>query len=225
MKSVDLGTLGYRDAWKRQELEHARVLDGGEEVILYVEHNHTITTGRRAEAARSHVLATDGELERLGVDLVETDRGGDVTYHGPGQLVAYPIVRIADHGLTVGSYMRLLQEAVVATVADFGLEGQLDASAPGVWCFDDKIAEMAKVCAVGVRVKRGVTMHGLALNVEPDMHKFALIDPCGLGRPVTSLRRVTHAHSPSIAAVRPVLHRELALRLGKSAAGPQAVGP
>ena len=219
MRTVDLGILAYRDAWRRQEEAHGDVLDGGEETLFLVEHPHVLTLGRRAEQARGHVLASDAELRRMRVDLVESDRGGDVTYHGPGQLVAYPVVRLADRGLSVGAYMKRLQEAVIDALVPFGVTGHLDSCAPGVW-LERPGQESAKVCAVGVRVRRGVTLHGLALNVEPDLGKYGLIDPCGLGRPVTSLHAIMGGRAPSILAVKPVLARCLKERL--AAAGPVA---
>ena len=220
VRTVDLGILAYRDAWRRQEAAHAKVLGGGEETLFLVEHPHVITLGRRAEQARPHVLASDAELRRMRVDLVESDRGGDVTYHGPGQLVAYPVVRLADRSLSVGGYMKALQEAVIDALVPFGVTGHLDSCAPGVWLERPGDEPAAKICAVGVRVRRGVTLHGLALNVEPDLGKYNLIDPCGLGRPVTSLHAIMGGRSPSILAVKPVLARCLKARL--AAAGPVA---
>ena len=219
MKTLDLGILGYRDAWRRQEAVHADVADGGAEYLLLVEHPPTITLGRRAADSRSHVAATAGELHRMGVEVVESDRGGDVTYHGPGQLVCYPIVRLADRRLSVGGYMRLLQEAARLALDDLRVPAFLDPDAPGVWCRDplpDGVP--AKLCAVGVRVRRGVTLHGLALNVEPDLRHFKLIDACGLGRPTTSLRRLLRERSPSMVAVKAVLGRRLRERLCAGAA-------
>lgn len=210
MRLLDLDILDYRSAWEKQEEIHAEVLAGGEEAILLVEHPPTITFGRRKEASAAHLVATPPELRNLHVDLVESDRGGDITFHGPGQIVAYPILRLADHKLSVGAYMRRLQEAVITTLADFHVTGHLDCSAPGVWVdFADPAEPSAKICAVGVRVKRGVTLHGLALNVEPDLSFFDLIVPCGLSRPVTSLHKLLHSRSPSIIAVKAVLAREL----------------
>lgn len=214
MRLIDLDILDYRAAWQKQEQVHAEVLAGGEEAILLVEHPPTITFGRRKQASAAHLVATPPELRNLKVDLVESDRGGDVTFHGPGQVVAYPIIRLADHKLSVGAYMRRLQEAVVATLADFYITAHLDCEAPGVWVDSDNPGDPpAKICAVGVRVKRGVTLHGLALNVEPDLSYFDLIIPCGLPRPVTSLHKLLHNRAPSIVAVKAVLARELRARL------------
>ena len=208
MRVIDLNMLDYHAAWGKQEEVHAQVQDGADETVLLVEHPPTITLGRRAEASAAHLRATPAELRNLKVELVESDRGGDITYHGPGQLVAYPIIRLADHGLSVGAYMRVLQEIVVETVKAFGVEAHLDTAAPGVWAPDPgNGGAPAKLCAVGVRVRRGITMHGLALNVEPELSHFELIDPCGLGRPVTSLHKLLHHRAPSIEAVKAVLVR------------------
>ncbi len=224
VRVIDLDMLDYRAAWRRQEEVHAEVLAGAEEAALLVEHPPTITLGRRAEASAAHLRATPAELRNLKVEVVETDRGGDITFHGPGQLVAYPIVRLADHGLSVGAYMRRLQEAVVEAVGAFGVQAHLDPAAPGVWVHDPSLGGApAKVCAVGVRVRRGITMHGLALNVEPDLGYFDLIDPCGLGKPVTSLHRLLHHKAPSIEAVKAVLIGALRRRFARTA--PPAASP
>ncbi len=208
--------LDYRAAWARQEQVHAGVLAGGPEMLLLVEHPPTITYGRRAQESARNLQATPGQLQNLHVEVVPTDRGGDITFHGPGQIVAYPIIRLADHGLSVGAYMKQLQLAVVDALEPFGVAGQLDPAAPGVWCADPAHdGGLAKVCAVGVRVRRGVTMHGLALNVEPDMSFYKLIVPCGLDRPVTSLHRLLGSRAPSLQAVKSVLIRSLEARFGE----------
>lgn len=211
MRTIDLGNLDYQAAWDRQLEVHEEVQAGADEAVLLVEHPPTITLGRRAEESRKHVLAKPHELRNMHVAVVESDRGGDVTFHGPGQLVAYPIVQLARHELSVGRYMRLLQESVVDTLAAFHIEAAIEDGAPGVWCDDD--GTPAKICAVGVRVRKGVTLHGLALNIETPMHYFHLIDPCGLGRPVTSLKHLLRERAPSLLAVKPVLVRELRRRL------------
>ncbi|MFN4242594.1 MAG: lipoyl(octanoyl) transferase LipB [Tepidisphaerales bacterium] len=187
-----LGRMAYRQAWAEQEAEHAAVVAGRSPgVVLTVEHPPVITLGRRAELSASHLRASTDLLAQMGVELVESDRGGDITFHGPGQLVAYPIVRLADFGLSVGGYVRSLQQAVMDVLEPLGLHPQLDPSAVGVWVPTRRggagDGTLAKVCAVGVRVKAGVTLHGLALNVTTDLRYFDLIVPCGLTRPVTSL--------------------------------------
>ena len=181
----DLGTLEYRQAWAVQEEIHAQVVGGAAERLLLVEHPPVITVGRRPEGVE-HLLASREQLAALGVEVVESDRGGDITFHGPGQLVAYPIFRLNDHGLNVGRYVRMLQETVISTLGQFGIAAHREEGVVGVWTEDG-----AKICAIGVRIRRGVSMHGLALNVTTDLRYFDLVVPCGLaGRAVTSLKKI-----------------------------------
>ena len=215
MKLIDLDTLPYRAAWDEQLRHHEAVLAGGEPVVLLVEHPPTVTLGRRADDARGHLRCDEAALRRQGIELVESDRGGDVTYHGPGQLVAYPIVRLADLNLSVGGYMKRLQQATIDALAAFHVSAHTDPEAVGVWVDDPVTGTSAKVAAFGVRVRRGATLHGLALNVEPDMSHYELIVPCGLDRPVTSLSRIKHHDGPSMVAVRAVLGRALVAALEK----------
>ena len=196
----DLGRMGYRDAWAIQEEVHAQVLAGGEERVLLVEHPPVITFGRRPGVSRN-MVASEEQLAKLGVEVVQSDRGGDITFHGPGQIVAYPIIRLNDHRLSVGAYVHGLERAVIATLADFGIDANADRTAVGVWTMDG--AQLAKMCAIGVRIRRGVSLHGLALNVETDLRYFDLIVPCGLaGRPVTSLRQLMGDRTPSLDEVK-----------------------
>jgi lipoyl(octanoyl) transferase len=202
----DLGTMPYRDAWAHQERVHADVVAGGEERLLLVEHPPVITCGRRPNVAKN-LIATPQQLQKLGVEFVESDRGGDITFHGPGQLVAYPIVRLIDHQLSVGGYVRRLEQTVIGTLADLGIPAGKDECAVGVWV-DDGAGTLAKICALGVRVRRGVTMHGIALNVTTDLDYFNLIVPCGLTcRPVTSIRQIQGDASPAMAEVKQTLTR------------------
>ncbi len=203
MKLIDLGTLSYRDAWARQEQAHAEVLDGAEEQLLLVEHPAVITFGRRAEIAGQKNLITPREmLSMLGVEIVQSDRGGDVTFHGPGQIVAYPIVRLNDHGLSVGAFVRRLETVVIATLKSFSIPAQKDDCAIGVWAPNQQ-NQLAKICALGVRIRRGVSLHGIALNVTTDLSYFKLIVPCGLaGRAVTSMRELMGDRTPSIQVVK-----------------------
>lgn len=191
-----------------QEEAHAQVLGGGEERILFVEHPPVITFGRRPGVDRN-LIASDEQLAKLGVEVVQSDRGGDITFHGSGQLVAYPIIRLNDHRLSVGAYVHGLERAVIRTLADFGIEAHADRSAVGVWT---KCAGRdAKICAIGVRIKRGISLHGLALNVETDLKYFDLIVPCGLvGKAVTSMRQLLGNVTPAIERVRDALAVRLA---------------
>ena len=207
MRFDDLGRMAYRDAWALQEAAHAEVLAGGEERVLFVEHPPAITLGRRPGVDRN-LIASDDQLARLGVEVVQSDRGGDITFHGPGQIVAYPIIRLNDHHLSVGAYVHALEDVVLATLNDFGIRGFKDPAAVGVWT-DDHGAP-AKICAIGVRIKRGVSLHGLALNIETELRYFDLIVPCGLqGRRVTSIRKVLDGNAPTMKRVKDALADQL----------------
>ncbi|MEM8784141.1 MAG: lipoyl(octanoyl) transferase LipB [Planctomycetota bacterium] len=206
----DLGRLPYAAALDVQrDLNLAVSRDQADETLLLVEHEPVITVSHR-RGADTHVLASPLQRKRLGVELAETDRGGDVTYHGPGQLVAYPILRLDRHGLNLARYMRLLEQVVITTVAGFGVEAHRDPGATGVWVNRAQPPAgqppLAKLAALGVRVRKHTTMHGLALNVTADLTRFLLIDPCGLGhRPVTSLRELLGPAGPSPDDVKPRL--------------------
>jgi lipoyl(octanoyl) transferase len=201
--------MPYRDAWALQEQAHADVLAGGEERCFFVQHPPVITFGRRPNVARN-LLASDEQLSRLGVEVVQSDRGGDITFHGPGQLVAYPIIRLNAHGLSVGGYVHSLEQAVVKTLAGFGIAAQSDPKAVGVWVSQKSLNEPAKICALGVRIKRGVSLHGVALNITTDLNYFNLIVPCGLqGRPVTSMQAILGMDLPPTSQIKDSLTRHL----------------
>jgi lipoate-protein ligase B len=213
MRTIDLGLIPYRDAWRIQEEIHAQVLAGEEEALLLLEHTPVITFGRRVADSQRNLLAAADVLGRMGVEVVESDRGGDITYHGPGQLVAYPIVRLIDHRLSVGAYVRRLEDVVIATLGEYGIEGFKDESAIGVWV-QAPGGGSAKICALGVRIKRGVTLHGIALNLTTDLSHFGLINPCGLGRPVTSMGRLLGERAPVMAELKGAFARHAGAALG-----------
>ena len=204
--------------------------------LLLLEHDPPVITVSRRAGARDHLLAGADTLARLGVEVAETDRGGDITYHGPGQLVAYPIVDLNALGWGLHRYMRELESAVIRAVGRFGLAGHRDACATGVWLGGDPASRAgcapgdsagadrgAKVCALGVRVRRWITMHGLALNVTTNLDHFGLIVPCGLaGRRVTSMERELGAACPRMADVKAALADELVAGLGVE---PPRAGP
>lgn len=177
----DLGAVLYTDAWSLQRELAGRIAAGeAAETLLLLEHPHTYTIGRRG--GRDHLLATPDELVSCGATVIETDRGGDITYHGPGQLVGYPLLNIRRMGGDVHRYLRTLEETLIAVLAGYGLQGERESEYTGVWC------RGAKVAAIGVKISRGITMHGFALNVNTDLSYFGLIVPCGIhGRQVTSL--------------------------------------
>ena len=202
--------MPYREAWALQEAAHADVVVGGAERLLLVEHPPVITFGRRAGVDKN-LVASSEQLAKLGVEVVQSERGGDITFHGPGQLVVYPIVRLNDHALSVGGYVHGLEEAVVRAVGEFGIEAGKDRCAVGVWT-DDRTGtgNTAKLCAIGVRIRRGVSLHGLALNVTTNLDYFNLIVPCGLAcRPVTSLGKLLGSDVPPTSRVKEAVVREL----------------
>ncbi len=213
----DLNQMTYAAAFVAQRDHHAAVLAsrdaGTPEVgrLLLVEHVPPVITVSRRPDARKHLNATAEMLAAAGVEVCETDRGGDITYHGPGQLVAYPIFDLNTLGLNLHGYMRMLEEVVIATLAQFGVEGRREQGATGVWVPNEPRAQAtgsssAKICAMGVRIRRWVTMHGLALNVTTDLGHFDLIVPCGLaGRGVTSLQKELGPQCPSMDEVKQVV--------------------
>jgi lipoyl(octanoyl) transferase len=217
MLVVDVGTMKYREAWTLQEKIHAEVLAGGEERLILVEHPPVITFGRRGEIeGPKNLLASSEYLQTLGVEIVQSDRGGDVTFHGPGQIVAYPIVRLNDHTLSVGGFVRKLEQIVIAALKQLNVEAFKDEAGIGVWV-RESVDELEKICAIGVRIRRGVSMHGIALNVETDLKYFDLIVPCGLKeKRATSLRKILRDATPTIEQVKQILSREFRLAFENS---------
>ena len=173
-----LGRIDYRPAWDLQRrLAAARAADRISDQLLLLEHPAVLTLGRHAD--ESHVRATAGQLAARGIELVRVERGGEVTYHGPGQLVAYPILRLDRRGLLLRPLVRALEAAMVATCAAFGVDAARRDGHPGCWC-DPEGGEPRKIGALGLRVERGVTYHGIALNVDVQLQDFELIDACGM---------------------------------------------
>jgi lipoate-protein ligase B len=223
MDLQDLGHLSYTQAWKLQEAAHEQVLAGGAEQIFLVEHPPVITYGRRPGVDK-HLLASAEQLNQLGVEIVQSDRGGDITFHGPGQLVVYPIIRLADHRLSVSGYVHLLEGIIIEALAAFGVPGNTEPAAVGVWTASQNCSP-AKVCAIGVRIRRGVTLHGLALNVTTDLRYFDLIVPCGLtNRPVTSLQKLLGDSAPGMPRVKAVLTDLLLTKFAAPLLNPMPAG-
>jgi lipoyl(octanoyl) transferase len=184
---VDLGRIEYSAALDTQERVLAARIDGAiGDTLLMVEHPSVLTIGKHAD--RTNVLASDVELSRRGISVVQTTRGGDVTYHGPGQLVAYPIINLRERGMGVRDYVHALERCVSHLLAtEYGISGAEGSDKyPGVWLED------AKIAAIGVAVRRAVTFHGIALNANVDLSAFGLIVPCGIsGRAVTSISDIS----------------------------------
>ena len=184
------GLVAYDDAWDLQRALHEEIVDGlRTEALLLLEHPHVYTLGRRGED--SDILVGESKLRELGVEVRHTDRGGQVTYHGPGQIVGYPMLNLRARRSSPLDYVRALERVVIDTLAELGVEAESEDRPTGVWIGD------AKIAAIGVKVSRAVTMHGFALNVDPDLTYFDQIVACGLpeakatsisrelGRPVT----------------------------------------
>ena len=173
-----LGRVPYREAWARQhELVTERAADRILDRILLLEHPAVLTLGRHADD--SHVLATPDELARRGIEVIRIERGGEVTYHGPGQLVAYPILALSRRGLLLRPLVRALEAAMVETCASLGVIAGRREGEPGCWV-DPEGPRPRKIGALGIRVERGISYHGIALNVAPNLADFELIDACGM---------------------------------------------
>jgi lipoate-protein ligase B len=193
--------MAYPAAWALQRaLVTARQAGRIRDVVLLLEHPPVITIGRAGRS--SNILVPRTLLAAQGFEVFEVERGGDVTYHGPGQLVGYPIVDLRALDEDVVRYVRSLEGALIGALQQFGISAARARGYPGVWVGD------AKIAAVGVAVKRRVTMHGFALNVAPNLDHFTVINPCGLGKPVTSMAGVL-GRAVSLAEARPVVAEQL----------------
>ena len=181
---ADLGLVSYPECLELQrKLAELRLAGEIEDTLLLLEHAPVVTLG--AAGGEGSLRVEPEALERQGIALFHTDRGGDATYHGPGQLVGYPIFDLRSHGRDVHKFLRSLERAVVDCLADFGVAGEVVPGYTGVWVSGEKI------CSIGIAVRRWITYHGFALNVSPDFEHWSLIHPCGLtDRQVTSLERL-----------------------------------
>ncbi len=187
-----LGSVDYDSAWELQrELVRQRREGAIPDTLLLLEHRPPVITLGRASHAE-HLLVPPESLLQMGIQLVETDRGGDVTYHGPGQLVGYPIMDLREHGRDVHLYLRRLEEAIIIALRHFGIEAHRKQGLTGVWVGDEKIA------AMGIKVTHWITMHGFALNVQPNLSHFDLIVPCGI-------------HDKGVTSIQSLLAREVTL--------------
>ena len=190
LEIVDLGRVRYAKALEAQQnLVEQRKLGKGADTLLFVEHPHVVTLGRNGR--QQNILASEEILARSGIEFYETDRGGDVTYHGPGQLVGYPILDLREWRRDVRAYFRGVEQSLIDGLATFGIEaGRIaERGYEGVW------VNGAKIAAIGVHISRWITSHGFALNVDTDLRYFQYIVPCGLSKPVCSLRSLGCAAS------------------------------
>lgn len=187
---TDIGRTRYADAWELQrtlfDLRHYGLIG---DVLLLTEHEKVYTLGKGADA--NHLLANEEELKRSGIEVFHIDRGGDVTYHGPGQIVGYPILDLAQYKTDLHWYLRGLEEVIIRTLEEYDIEAEREEGMTGVWVKGEKIA------AIGVKVSRWVTMHGFALNVNTDLKEFGRIIPCGIfHKGVTSMAMQTGKEIP-----------------------------
>lgn len=209
----DLGIIPYREAWAYQEqllqqnlqakiafyaYQREQLAQHGittsplqaktQHFLLLCEHPPVITLGKNGKA--SHLLASPEQLHMLGIEYVHTNRGGDITFHGPGQLVAYPILDLEKCFTDIGKYMRLLEQSVIDVLREYDIQATRSPGETGVWLDPDIPHRARKICAMGVRCSRWITMHGLALNVNTNLHYFDYIIPCGIqGKQVSSMQR------------------------------------
>ena len=209
---IDLGRLPYEDARARQlELVAERQADRIDDTLIFVEHDHVITLGR-AQKAKANVLDAGD------VPVLEIERGGDVTYHGPGQLVAYPIVKLAEDERDLHKFLRALEGAVIEVLGAWGIAGVRKDGATGVW------VGASKLCSIGIACRRWVTFHGLALNVATDLDYFRRINPCGFDSAVMASMTSIAGRAVTIDAVKPGLASALATALGRTLSAGAATG-
>lgn len=199
----DLGVKSFQPTWDYQETllakntaikslarEHNEdiKLTNTEHRFIMVEHPPVFTLGKNGK--REHVLVSEEQLEKLGIEFFHINRGGDITYHGPQQIVGYPILDLDKFKTDLGWYLRSLEQVIIDTIAEYGLIGERSAGETGVWLEPENPFMARKICAMGIKCSRWITMHGFALNVNPDLSHFEYIVPCGIqGKTVTSLEK------------------------------------
>lgn len=197
IRLIELGTMDYQKAWDFQNVLHQEIIavklanrkrdiqEANTNYFIFTEHPHVYTLGKSGNI--SNLLLNEAQLKEKGIQYVPTNRGGDITYHGPGQIVGYPIINLEDFSPDIHLYMRNLEEVIIRTIAEYGLKGTRSEGETGVW-LDVGTPFARKICAMGVRTSRWVTMHGFALNVNTNLGYFDHIIPCGIkGKAVTSL--------------------------------------
>jgi len=196
----DLGEMEYAEAWDYQRKLHSQILDlkkvnedlplceqtTNYNYLLFCEHPHVYTIGK--SGSESNLLVDENILKQKGAQLFKIDRGGDITYHGPGQIVAYPIIDLSVYNLGVRQYIRAMEESVIRLLQEYGITSERLEGATGVWLDTEKPGKTRKICAIGVKVSRAVTMHGFAFNVNTGLDYYSYINPCGfVDKGVTSM--------------------------------------
>jgi lipoyl(octanoyl) transferase len=191
---INLGRIGYQAAWDYQEKlfgENLKNKAAGlptRNYLIFCEHDHVYTLGK--SGSENNLLVNNKQLQDHGVTFFKTNRGGDITYHGPGQLVGYPILDLEHFGLGVKSYIEKLEKSIILALSSYGLTGEQLPGATGVWLDADMPGKTRKICAIGVKASRHITMHGFAFNVNTDLKFFDMINPCGFtDKAVTSLKK------------------------------------
>ena len=196
VRYIDLGVKDYKETWDYQQSIHHRLTEmktgrtknDAQPHLIFVEHPHVYTLGKSGKA--NNLLINTGFLHSLGATFYRTDRGGDITYHGPGQIVGYPIIDLDAFNMGVKQYITTLEQVIIATLLEYHIAATHMEGATGVWIDAENAALSRKICALGVRVSRGITMHGFALNVNTDLSYFKHINPCGFSsKAVTSIER------------------------------------
>jgi len=190
----NLGLIEYQEAWDYQENLFKQLMDAKlagvptPNYLLFCEHPHVYTLGKSGSI--NNLLINNRQLQEKNVNFVKTNRGGDITYHGPGQIVGYPILNLENFGLGIRDYVGLLEESIIKVLADFDLKGERLPGATGVWLDPGVPGKTRKICAIGVKASRFITMHGFAFNVNTDLRFFNYINPCGFtDKSVTSLQK------------------------------------
>jgi lipoyl(octanoyl) transferase len=205
VKYEDLGLKDYLKTWKYQETLFREILEKKKErlsrnecqkwgevnYLLFVEHPNVYTLGK--SGSEQNLLISQVQMKAKNASYYKTDRGGDITYHGPGQIVGYPIFDLENFGISIRQYIFMLEESIISTLGFYGIKGERLTGASGVWIDPDKAGRTRKICAIGVKASRYVTMHGFAFNVNTDLSYFSYINPCGFtDRSVTSLASETN---------------------------------
>ncbi len=223
---INLGLIDYKEAWDYQTdlfqkvlyvKAENRSLPGNQQrltdnFLVFCQHPHVYTLGKSGK--EENLLAKDAELKAIGASYYHINRGGDITYHGPGQIVGYPIIDLENFFTDIHKYMRLLEEAVIETVGEFGVSAGRIPGLTGVWINHDEKESARKICALGVKTSRWVTMHGFALNVNTDLNYFSHIVPCGIDdKEVTSLQKEL-GQAVDLAEVEEILKSKIAVLFG-----------
>jgi lipoate-protein ligase B len=201
------GILPYKDAWDLQKRLVSERFEGKTaDALLLLEHNHVITYGKNSDV--SNLLVDTLGLKKLGIELIHTDRGGDITYHGPGQLIVYPIINLRNYQTSIKWYIHKLEQVIISSLKDFGIDSERLDKYPGVWVNNRKIA------SIGVRISRWITSHGIALNVNTDLEYFKLIAPCGIkDKDVTSMGKILGCEIP-LETIKDIIVKKFAMVFG-----------